>query len=134
VKKSDKKIITSIPTSLSHLFTDNPKLNKIDEEMVCFRNKIAFICSKYDIPLISVLLQFPYIFGEGKVISVVTSVSSLKEINDIKRFFDYPVPSAMWTELQLEGLINPDLKLFGIQNDWVDRSRNRDIVNNGVEV
>jgi hypothetical protein len=131
VVENDKKVIISIPHDLSLLFTENSLLNKqVNKEVLNFKNKIAFIASKYDIPLISALLQFPYVFGEGKVISVTTTVSSLKEIDEIRKFHDYPIPSAIWKELQLEGLINPELRPFGIVDNWVGRSRDK--INAGV--
>lgn len=63
-------------------------------------------CAEFDIPLEAAALQFP--LGHPAVVSVLSGMRSPAQVRQNVRWFEQPVPDALWTALRERGLLEAD--------------------------
>lgn len=73
--------------------------------------RIAAVCTRHGVPLAAAALQFP--LGHPAVVSVIPGARSVAELEENLRLMAWPIPSALWTDLQAEGLVDPAAPLPG---------------------
>jgi D-threo-aldose 1-dehydrogenase len=67
------------------------------------------VCDRFGVPLKAAALQFP--LGHPAVVSVLSGVRSVAELEENVRAFQHPLPFELWQELQREGLIPEEAPL-----------------------
>ena len=80
-----------------------PEIDRNDLTIPVKGKKIKNICNSYNVPMISVALQFP--FRHPAVASVLTGTSTPEELQENISLFDITIPKDLWAELESEGLI-----------------------------
>jgi D-threo-aldose 1-dehydrogenase len=78
----------------------------VPENIVTKVAAIEQICSKYGIPLATAALQFP--MRHPQVAAVIPGLGSDGEVRAARSAISTPIPSELWTELKLAGLLQPD--------------------------
>ena len=74
-----------------------------DDEIMAHVRRFEAVCTRYDVPLAAVALQFPA--RHPAIASVVTGMRSASEVADNLKLMRTPVPAELWTELERDGLI-----------------------------
>jgi D-threo-aldose 1-dehydrogenase len=67
------------------------------------------VCQAHGVPLAAAAIQFP--LGHPKVSSVVIGAVSPAEIRQNFQAMQTPIPAALWSDLQTEGLLRKDAPL-----------------------
>lgn len=81
------------------------KYNYVDapEELIRRAQQIKAVCDRYQVPLKAAAIQFP--LGHPAVVSVLTGVRAVEELEENCRMFEFDIPDALWDELLAEGLL-----------------------------
>lgn len=79
------------------------------QEVVTKVQKITRVCDAYEIPLAAAALQFP--LGSPLVASVIPGPRSRAEMQQIGQWFNTSIPASLWSDLQNEGLLDPQAPL-----------------------
>ncbi|MDE1181988.1 aldo/keto reductase [Paraburkholderia sp.] len=66
--------------------------------------RLEAVCRAYDVPLASAALQFPY--AHPAVSTVLTGARTADELRENVTSFERHIPSALWTALRDEGLLD----------------------------
>ena len=74
-----------------------------DQEILGRVKGIQAVCRRHKVPLQAAALQFP--FGHPAVVAAVPGGRSATEVQQNAAFLNYPIPDALWSELQNRGLI-----------------------------
>lgn len=72
--------------------------------------RISRVCEAHGVPLKAAALQFP--LAHPAVACVLTGVSSVSELEENKRLFNYPIPESLWRDLETEGLLPEEAPVF----------------------
>ncbi|ASR10035.1 hypothetical protein CHY08_23370 (plasmid) [Rhizobium leguminosarum bv. viciae] len=67
--------------------------------------RLHAVCEKHNVPLPAAALQFP--LGHKQVVSVIPGARSVAELEQNLEFMRWPIPTALWSELREENLIDP---------------------------
>lgn len=67
--------------------------------------RIEVLCRRHGVPLAAAALQFP--LGHPTVVSVIPGARSVAELEQNLSFMNWPIPAALWTDLQAAGLVDP---------------------------
>ena len=111
-EKRDVSVITGSTLNGGFIFSnmDNntmmnyqPGIDRNDLTIPIKGKKIKNICNSYNVPMITVALQFP--FRHPAVASVLTGTSTPEELQENISLFDINIPKDLWAELESEGLI-----------------------------
>ncbi|BCJ34507.1 oxidoreductase [Actinocatenispora thailandica] len=73
------------------------------DELVARARRIGAVCARHGVPLPAAAIQFP--FGHPAVASVAIGARSVVEIEENAAMFTHPIPSALWSELKAEKLL-----------------------------
>jgi D-threo-aldose 1-dehydrogenase len=73
------------------------------DELVARARRIGAVCARHGVPLPAAAIQFP--FGHPAVASVAIGARSVAEIEENAAMFTHPIPSALWSELKAEKLL-----------------------------
>jgi D-threo-aldose 1-dehydrogenase len=65
--------------------------------------RVQSVCDRFGVPIKGAALQFP--LGHPAVVSVLTGVRSVAELEENVRLFQQPIPGEFWDELKREGLM-----------------------------
>ncbi|MEP2891761.1 aldo/keto reductase [Tateyamaria sp.] len=68
--------------------------------------QLSEVCAVHNVPLIAAALQFP--LGHPAVKTVIPGASNPDEVRQNVEIFETPIPSALWSDLKTEGLIQSD--------------------------
>lgn len=71
--------------------------------------RIEAVCDRHGVPLPAAALQFP--LGHPIVASVIPGARSVSELQQNLDYIRHPIPAALWTELQAEGLVDAEAPL-----------------------
>jgi len=74
-----------------------------DQKWVERARQIKRVCDHHHTPLMAAAIQFPA--AHPAVATILTGVRSPAEIEENERMFRFPIPSALWGDLQAEGLL-----------------------------
>jgi D-threo-aldose 1-dehydrogenase len=66
--------------------------------------RIADICDAHKVPLAAAALQFP--LAHKLVSTVIPGPQTAGEFNQIKEWWDAPIPAALWSDLKAEGVLD----------------------------
>ncbi|WP_232305571.1 aldo/keto reductase [Gilvimarinus polysaccharolyticus] len=66
---------------------------------------LEIVCAEFDVPLSAAALQFPA--AHPQVVSVVAGLACAAEVEQAKRWFEHPIPTAFWHSLRERGLMAP---------------------------
>ncbi len=72
-------------------------------ELLARAQRIAAVCERHGVALPAAALQFP--LRHPGVVSVLTGVRSVEELEANVRHFDAEIPDELWAELESEGLL-----------------------------
>jgi D-threo-aldose 1-dehydrogenase len=75
-------------------------------EVVARVNAIRTICESHRVPIIAAALQFP--LAHPAVVSILPGPRSVEEFEANLMLVDYPIPAALWADLQEANLLHPD--------------------------
>ncbi|MGA7776545.1 MAG: aldo/keto reductase [Paraburkholderia sp.] len=67
--------------------------------------RLEAVCRAHDVPLAAAALQFP--LAHPAVATVLTGARSVEELRENVASFERPIPTALWTALRDEGLLDP---------------------------
>lgn len=74
-------------------------------------SRIEALCARHGVPLPAAALQFP--LGHPLVVSVIPGARSVEELNQNLGYLHHRIPSALWTDLRNEGLLDRAAPLPG---------------------
>jgi D-threo-aldose 1-dehydrogenase len=77
-----------------------------EPEMVERALRIKAVCDQYSVPLKAASIQFP--LGHPSVASVLTGARTAAELEENVEMFRWSIPSELWTELKVAGLLPID--------------------------
>lgn len=72
--------------------------------------RISRVCEAHGVPLKAAALQFP--LAHPAVACILTGVSSVSELEENKRLFNYPIPESLWRDLKTEGILSEEAPVF----------------------
>src|SRR5246127_62980 len=75
-------------------------------EVVARVNAIRTVCESHRVPIIAAALQFP--LAHPAVVSILPGPRSVEEFEANLMLVDYPIPAALWADLQEANLLHPD--------------------------
>ena len=82
---------------------------KAPAEVIDKAQRIATVCAAHEVPLPAAALRFP--LGHPLVSSVIPGPRSRSEMRTNLDYWQMPIPAALWSDLQSEGLLRPDAPL-----------------------
>ena len=68
--------------------------------------KIEAVCAEHHVPLPAAALQF--VTAHPAIPSFVAGTRTVEQLKQNLDWFDYPIPSALWTDLKRKGLLRDD--------------------------
>lgn len=71
---------------------------------------ISRICDAHGVPLKAAALQFP--MAHPSIACILTGVSSVSELKENERLFEYPIPESLWRDLKSEGILSEEAPVF----------------------
>jgi len=93
-------------------------------EIVGRVNMIKTICDSHDVPLVAAALQFP--LAHPAVAAVLPGPRNVDEFETNAQLLQYPIPSALWTDLRSANLLHPDAPTPPQSDRTSANSRQRD--------
>jgi len=69
-------------------------------------NQIKAICERHGVPLVAAALQFP--LAHPAVAAVLPGPRNVYEFERNAQLLQYPIPTALWTDLRNANLLHPD--------------------------
>jgi D-threo-aldose 1-dehydrogenase len=75
-------------------------------EVVARVNAIRTVCESHRVPIIAAALQFP--LAHPAVVSILPGPRSVEEFEANLMLVHYPIPGALWADLQEANLLHPD--------------------------
>jgi D-threo-aldose 1-dehydrogenase len=78
----------------------------VSEDIFAAATRLAEVCRRFDVPLPAVAAQFP--LGHPAVRTVCLGAYSAEQVRRNVALFDIDIPAELWTELEAEGLLDPD--------------------------
>jgi D-threo-aldose 1-dehydrogenase len=80
-------------------------------EVIEKTRRIQAVCARHGVPLSAAALQFP--LAHRAVASVIPGASNPRQQARTIADFEFPIPPALWAELQADGLLRPDAPVPG---------------------
>jgi D-threo-aldose 1-dehydrogenase len=68
--------------------------------------RMEAVCARYDVPLPSAALQF--VVAHPAVSSFIAGTRTVDQLKQNLEWFDFPIPSELWSDLKREGLLRDD--------------------------
>lgn len=75
-------------------------------EMLDRARSIKAVCDRHGVPLKAAALQF--ILAHSAVASVIPGAASVAEVEENARMVEVAIPTALWAELKVAGLLHPE--------------------------
>ena len=75
-------------------------------EIIARVNSIRTVCDSHGVPLLAAALQFP--LAHPAVAAILPGPRNVEESEVNSRLLQYPIPSALWTDLRDAELLHPD--------------------------
>lgn len=75
-------------------------------EVIARVEKLHDVCREFDVPLAAAAIQFP--LAHPAVVSCIPGFRSPRELADIVRWFETPIPADLWQSLLQQGLLAGD--------------------------
>ena len=80
-------------------------------EVIGTVTRLEAVCRAYGVPLPAAALQFP--LAHPAVAAVIPGMDRAAQVAETRRWFDTPIPAALWAALAGEGLVRADAPLPG---------------------
>ena len=78
--------------------------DKIPFEIKKKYKKISQVCQKHDVPVPAAALQFSY--SNQLISSMILGIDRVEQIEQNYKYFNYPIPESLWSDLIRENLID----------------------------